>query len=169
MLILKTYPLFFLYSYVTGPPVFYLAIHPREKLSLLLNSLSLGESLPVFPVDLKSTSELSFFDPVLPTSRPSSSSPEQSWNAPQVSSHFFASVSPSACLQLPQDFFLSFQEYVSFVAGPLCIYTLPSSNVIPLICQKNFIKHRSHYVTLPYKSLLTRVTHCWRQGSAPPN
>ena len=26
MLILKTYPLFFLYSYVTGPPVFYLAM-----------------------------------------------------------------------------------------------------------------------------------------------
>lgn len=59
MLILKMYPLFFLSSYVTGPPVFYLAIHPREKLSLLLNSLCSGESLPIYPVDLKSTSELS--------------------------------------------------------------------------------------------------------------
>lgn len=75
---------------------------------------------------------------------------------------------PSLSQSLPQASFLFFQEYVSFVAGPLCIYTLSSSNVIPLICQKNFIKHRSHYGTLPI-SLLTRVTDCWRQGTAPPN
>lgn len=46
---------------------------------------------------------------------------------------------------------LYFQDYMSFVTGPLCLYTLSPDNLILTICQNTFIKHRSGHFTLPCK------------------
>lgn len=46
---------------------------------------------------------------------------------------------------------LYFQDYISFVTGLLCLYTLSPDNLILMICQNMFIKHRSGHFTLPCK------------------